>query len=138
MKKIMVMVFALFSLNALADVQPPKYCTSDDLKAIGEAFVEMDATGFDQARYNLNIGVQGGDCLNAYSLEKSAGLPHPMNMPMPSCGIVFILDEEEQQSQAEWILSEVGKTYKTISGQVINVCSKVSVIGPNPGVTIHN
>jgi|GEM_PF-3865511 len=98
----------------------------------------METSGFDKARYDLNIGVQSGDCLDVYSLEKSAGLPHPMKMPRPRCAIIFILKEENEETQAQWILNTLGKTYKTASGRNIFLCSQVNKIGPFPGVIIHN
>jgi|GEM_PF-5466096 len=39
MTKAMVMVLFLFSLNSVAQIRPPNYCTSSDLSIMHEAFI---------------------------------------------------------------------------------------------------
>jgi hypothetical protein len=137
MKKAVIVFVSLLSLAAHA-LNAPRLCSAKDLKVMGAIWKDMDITGFDKARYQQGIGVRGGDCDQAYTLEKSAGFPHKSDAPMPTCGIVFILDSERESDQAAWILNSVGSTYRTQAGLSMRLCSEISAPGPHPGVTVHN
>lgn len=126
------------SITALANPQQPKLCSSSDYAIAQEAFAEMNQSGIEQERYARKIGVIVGDCLNHYSLADSAERRHRMDMPPPSCGIIYILEEDNQKEQAIWILEKIGKNYITAFGGTIAICSKINTLGPNPGATVHN
>ncbi|HEY8272807.1 MAG TPA: hypothetical protein VIG33_18080, partial [Pseudobdellovibrionaceae bacterium] len=121
-----------------ADSGVPSLCSSKDLKDMRAVWIDMERKGFDRARYKKGIGIIGGDCIKPYSLEESAGRRHKEDAPMPSCGIIFILNPELEAEQAAWILDTVGSYYTTKSGISMRLCSRVSIIGPHPGVTVHN
>lgn len=142
--KIVIMTLA-FSILTMSQAYAgpslrPQLCSDEDLATMGEAFAEMAQNGIDQQRREQSIGVRGGDCNNVYSLETSAEIPHPANMPRPRCAIIFVLSAEDQKSQATWVLDTLGKTYQTATGKEISLCSQVSGAGPGPfpGATVHN
>lgn len=138
MKTMILVVATLLAVNSKAASMAPKYCSQDDLATMREIWAEFSAKGIDEKSYQLGMGVVGGDCVDAYSLERSAGRMHKTDAPAPSCGVIFILDAENQKTQSSWVLDTLGKRYVTASGKSLSICSKVSSIGPLPGATAHN
>ena len=138
MKKFLILILIHLSFTAIASPQKPSLCSASDFEIAQEAFAEMNDIGIEEGRLKKGIGVIVGDCFNHYSLEDSAEMRHKMDMPPPTCGIIYVLSEENQKQQARWILKKIGKSYTITSGGTISVCSKISTLGPNPGATVHN
>jgi hypothetical protein len=138
MKTIIFALLSVVSAAASANALAPKTCTSADYQVMREAWLELEASGFEQLRYQKGIGVQGGDCLDLHSLEHLAGRPHPADAPAPSCGIILFFSDDKKTEQAAWVLDTLGTLYRTKSGGTLRVCGQVSQAGPTPGVTIHN
>jgi hypothetical protein len=144
-KKIMkfLLTFLILALSTSAHSRSlaPAHCNAQDFQAMTQVWLDMEISGFDDALFQKNIGVGGGDCETPYSLEKAAELNHKQNAPPPFCGVVFTLDPDNMKEQATWLLNQFklnGTTYVTVGGFEMKVCSKVSTIGPNSGVNITN
>lgn len=126
--------FVLASMLLTSTLAYAELCTEQDSMKGDMALAEMHESGISQALAQIHVGMATSDCLDAYSLQETAGKTYKRDAPRPFCGLAFILSSDKQlaKDQANWILENLGASYKLKNGWSIRFCSRVTKTGVGP------